>query len=223
MMRHSRFSSQCLLEPLVILLAVTGVLLGCSSTQPVSPAPPTDDTSPAIIDATDAQRPAQTSGPSDCNINKDLDLDSASIKEFLGTRTAFVKPGEDARIQLDYLKGYNEFGLMGDAIVSTTEIVVSTWRVPSSETAIYEFHFGPDGTRFNTSAWLVLEQALFTRPHLPPPISITWWYLDPSTDTWSDPLIITLAGDGHFHIPVDHFSTYQAVGNEDFGLSQGGQ
>lgn len=222
-MRRTRPGNKYLLQPVLLFFAVTITLLSCSDRPPTGPTQPTEDIAPAIIDPADGERPANVSQPSKFKTETGYDIDPASDKEFIGADSGLVQPGLDGRIPLKHLQGDNEFAVNAGAIDQTAQIVVGTWRVPSRSVAVYEFHFGPEDLRFNSAASLVLEQALFTRPHLPPPVSITWWYLNPGTSQWCEPIVVPLGNDGRFHIPVSHFSVYQAVGDGDFGLSQGGQ
>jgi hypothetical protein len=126
-------------------------------------------------------------------------------------------------INLSGLSGRGKLSFPTDALRKSEQITVVTCNSMTENLLVFEFSFGPDGTRFSTPIDLDLSAELFKSMYDELPTEGAWMYLNDQTHTWSILREVKVASDGKFHIPIEHFSTYRMVVTPAVALSQGGQ
>lgn len=104
------------------------------------------------------------------------------------------------------------------------ELKVEVSSEANSACKLHQFEFGPHGLEFDSRnpAQLVINAEALQDEFGCVPGKLVWVYYNPNTGNWDLEQVVRVSSDGHFYIPIYHFSYYR-MGALDFGLSQGGQ
>lgn len=151
-----------------------------------------------------------------------LESEMNLVLTFQGADTANIGTS-GGQIVLTGLAGKGRLTFPSDALKKTEEITALTCNSMTEDLLVYEFKFGPDGTKFDQSISLQLSATLFTSIYGKLPKSGVWMYWDEIKHEWIALKQIYVSSDGNFNIPIEHFSSYRMVVTPAIGLSQGGQ
>lgn len=110
-----------------------------------------------------------------------------------------------------------------NALPADTVVKIESYSLEVIGLPVREYHFSPDGLKFNSTVTLKLSGDLFMDQHGTIPPAILWVYYNPRTAAWELQNEIPIANDGFFYIPISHFSIYRAITRNGIGISQGGQ